>query len=95
MFARMRPALKSGQLALGPIDQKRLPQLVSDDASSPLTELCDEFYAQGREQGSFDSGIQRALARTGGQVSEAAKTLGLSRSALYRRLEHHGLKGQE
>ncbi len=39
--------------------------------------------------------IQRALARTGGQVSEAAKALGLSRSALYRRLQHLGLKGSE
>jgi DNA-binding NtrC family response regulator len=39
--------------------------------------------------------IQRALARSGGQVSDAARALGLSRSALYRRLEHHGLKGGE
>ena len=39
--------------------------------------------------------IQRALNRSAGQVSEAAKTLGLSRSALYRRLQHHGLKGSE
>jgi DNA-binding NtrC family response regulator len=39
--------------------------------------------------------IQRALARTDGQVSDAAKALGLSRSALYRRLQHHGLKGDE
>jgi transcriptional regulator of acetoin/glycerol metabolism len=39
--------------------------------------------------------IQRALARCDGQVSEAAKGLGLSRSALYRRLQHHGLKGVE
>jgi DNA-binding NtrC family response regulator len=35
--------------------------------------------------------IQRALKRAGGNVSDAAKTLGLSRSALYRRLERHGL----
>jgi DNA-binding NtrC family response regulator len=35
--------------------------------------------------------IQRALQRHQGNVSEAAKTLGLSRSALYRRLERHGL----
>jgi DNA-binding NtrC family response regulator len=35
--------------------------------------------------------IQKALSRHGGNVSEAAKTLGLSRSALYRRLERHGL----
>jgi len=36
--------------------------------------------------------IQRALQRAGGNVSDAAKQLGLSRSALYRRLQHHGLK---
>src|SRR3954469_13353328 len=39
--------------------------------------------------------IQRALGRCDGQVSEAARVLGLSRSALYRRLQHHGLKGSE
>jgi DNA-binding NtrC family response regulator len=35
--------------------------------------------------------IQKALARYQGNVSAAAKTLGLSRSALYRRLQRHGL----
>ena len=35
--------------------------------------------------------IQKALDRYGGNVSQAAKALGLSRSALYRRLSHHGL----
>jgi DNA-binding NtrC family response regulator len=35
--------------------------------------------------------VQKALARAGGNVSEAAKALGLSRSALYRRLKRHGL----
>ena len=34
--------------------------------------------------------IQKALARATGNVSEAAKALGLSRSALYRRLKRHG-----
>jgi DNA-binding NtrC family response regulator len=37
--------------------------------------------------------IQRALDRYGGNVSDAARALGLSRSAFYRRLAHHGLKG--
>lgn len=36
--------------------------------------------------------IQRALKKAEGNVSEAAKLLGLSRSALYRRLHHYGLK---
>lgn len=35
--------------------------------------------------------IQKALARCGNNVTEAAKALGLSRSAMYRRLERYGL----
>ena len=35
--------------------------------------------------------IQKALTRAAGNVSDAAKALGLSRSALYRRLKRHGL----
>jgi DNA-binding NtrC family response regulator len=35
--------------------------------------------------------IKKALARYGGNVSQAAQALGLSRSALYRRIERHGL----
>ncbi len=35
--------------------------------------------------------IGKALSRAGGNATEAAKALGLSRSALYRRLKRHGL----
>jgi DNA-binding NtrC family response regulator len=35
--------------------------------------------------------IKKALARYGGNVSQAASTLGLSRSGLYRRLSKYGL----
>src|SRR5438094_1667397 len=35
--------------------------------------------------------IQKALARASGNVSDAAKALGLSRSALYRRIKRYGL----
>jgi DNA-binding NtrC family response regulator len=36
--------------------------------------------------------VERALAQHGGHVSEAAKVLGLSRSALYRRLASLGIR---
>src|SRR3989441_12857735 len=36
--------------------------------------------------------IQRTLSRHEGNVSQAAKALGLSRSAMYRRLQKHGLE---
>jgi transcriptional regulator of acetoin/glycerol metabolism len=39
--------------------------------------------------------IERALVRNGDQVSATAKALGLSRSALYRRLQYFGLKASE
>jgi len=45
-------------------------------------------------QGMWPAGPPRrgqALARAGGNVADAAKALGLSRSALYRRLERFGL----
>jgi transcriptional regulator of acetoin/glycerol metabolism len=35
--------------------------------------------------------IKKAMARFSGNVSQAAKALGLSRSALYRRLQRYGL----
>jgi len=34
--------------------------------------------------------IAKALERAGGNVTQAAKALGLSRSAMYRRLQQHG-----
>jgi DNA-binding NtrC family response regulator len=37
--------------------------------------------------------IQKALGRAGGNATEAARALGLSRSAFYRRLQHFGLRG--
>ena len=37
--------------------------------------------------------IERSLTRHEGNVSDAAKALGLSRSALYRRMQYYGIKG--
>jgi DNA-binding NtrC family response regulator len=39
--------------------------------------------------------IRRALDRCGGNVVQAASELGMSRSALYRRLQRHGMAGEE
>jgi DNA-binding NtrC family response regulator len=39
--------------------------------------------------------IRKALARFGGNVSQAAGALGLSRSALYRRLQAYGIRSQQ
>jgi DNA-binding NtrC family response regulator len=39
--------------------------------------------------------IEKAMARHGGNVSHAAAALGLSRTALYRRLEKHNLPRDE
>jgi DNA-binding NtrC family response regulator len=39
--------------------------------------------------------IERALAQHGGNVSDAARALGLSRSALYRRLATLGIRGAQ
>jgi len=36
--------------------------------------------------------IQKAVGRFSGNISQAAQALGLSRSALYRRLERYGLQ---
>jgi transcriptional regulator of acetoin/glycerol metabolism len=38
------------------------------------------------------AGIEAALARAGGVIAQAAADLGLSRQALYRRMERFGLK---
>ena len=63
--------------------------LQSPSASvSPVPgELADDLTLEGAER----LLIQRALARHAGNVSRAAEALGVSRSALYRRLQYYGL----
>jgi DNA-binding NtrC family response regulator len=50
-------------------------------------ELADDLTLEGAER----LLIQRALAKHAGNVSRAAEALGVSRSALYRRLQYYGL----
>jgi DNA-binding NtrC family response regulator len=78
-----RAVLLSGE---HPIEPEHLmlvaptPEARSDAAIVPLEELERES-------------IERALARFEGDVQRSARALGLSRSALYRRMEKFGLKG--
>ena len=68
------------------------PQVTEDDlglhaARSAETPSMDDLTLEDAER----TLIQRALARHAGNVSRAAEALGVSRSALYRRLQFYGL----
>jgi DNA-binding NtrC family response regulator len=63
----------------------------ADLALRPVSEPASHFEQMTLEEGERYL-IQRALGKCDGNVSEAAKLLGVSRSALYRRLEAYGLK---
>jgi DNA-binding NtrC family response regulator len=75
----------------------RGPAVAEDDlglqspraATTPnaLGDLADDLTLEGAER----LLIQRALTRFNGNVSRAAEALGVSRSALYRRLQYYGL----
>jgi DNA-binding NtrC family response regulator len=62
-----------------------IPTIQLTDGSKPI--LIDKPIEPNRDM------IEAALARTGGIVAQAAAELGLSRQALYRRMERLGLKG--
>ena len=62
-------------------------QSPSASVASVPGELADDLTLEGAER----LLIQRALARHAGNVSRAAEALGVSRSALYRRLQYYGL----
>ncbi|HKP14459.1 MAG TPA: sigma-54 dependent transcriptional regulator [Gemmatimonadaceae bacterium] len=61
--------------------------LHSPRAHQAAGDLADDLTLEGAER----LLIQRALTRHGGNVSRAAEALGVSRSALYRRLQYYGL----
>jgi DNA-binding NtrC family response regulator len=62
---------------------------------SPASEAAAGGSAQSLEEMELEEAerylIRRALERHDGNVSHAASSLGLSRSALYRRLQRYGL----
>ena len=87
-----RAVLVSGKEELGPEDFQANAQHspISSAASSPLptpgTMTLDELEAQM---------IRQSLAHYEGNISRVAKALGLSRGALYRRFEKHGIPYDE
>ena len=83
-----RAVLVSGQEELGPEDfqanAQRLPTRAPDpgELPAPGTRTLEELEAQM---------IRQSLTHYDGNISRVAKSLGLSRGALYRRLEKHGI----
>jgi DNA-binding NtrC family response regulator len=75
-----RAVLMTGGEAVTPAD---LALRTGREGAPPLEEMSLEEVEQYL--------IKRTLAKFGGNVSQAAQALGLSRSALYRRLQRHGI----
>jgi DNA-binding NtrC family response regulator len=76
-----RAVLLANGTAIEPAD------LRLDDGDSPFSEHRPVVTLDEAEKAM----IQAAISRAGGSVTRAAEELGLSRSALYRRMEKHGL----
>ncbi len=75
-----RAVLMAGGEAVTPLD---LALRTGREGAPPLEEMSLEEVEQYL--------IKRTLAKFGGNVSQAAQALGLSRSALSRRLQRHGI----
>jgi DNA-binding NtrC family response regulator len=82
--ARQRASGRDRRAVLLAVGESWAPRL----ACARVTATCGDRSLDARRRREL---IQRALRRFDGNVSDAAKALGLSRSALYRRLERHGL----
>ena len=78
-----RAVLMARNPRLGPADLGLQTNRTSSGGKSTLDELSLEEVEAIL--------VRKALARSGGNVSHAAEALGLSRGALYRRMEKHGL----
>ena len=84
-------ALRRGKAAPGPGLVKARQGGVVDEMDGGLVGLEASPGTRRRVRGCDDRPPRRALQRHDGNVSMAARDLGLSRSALYRRLGRHGL----
>jgi two-component system response regulator HydG len=78
-----RAVIMSEKSALQPEDFFFLSQL-NDTSDEPQTETLDLDEVE-------KNTIKKAINKNGGNISKAAKELGLTRASLYRRLEKHGL----
>lgn len=79
-------ATRAARLAYGLTDARLAQPLPADTLLFP-----DEDH--GEDLGELErSGLQRALARTSGNVSAAAKALGISRATLHRKMARLGLQ---
>jgi len=66
-------------------------QLQAPPASAAIHETVSPAPAGGRLQDLERTAVDEAMRASQGNVSEAARRLGVSRAALYRRLDKHGL----
>jgi transcriptional regulator of acetoin/glycerol metabolism len=78
-------ATRSARLALGITDRQLLNSLPAADLLGDGQDLCEDLTDAPRRT------IQRALARTEGNVLAAAAALGISRATLHRKLKRLGL----
>jgi two-component system, NtrC family, response regulator len=86
-----RAVLMSARSEIGELDfgLESAPPLAAATPGAPATPS-----AQTLEQAE-QAMIRNALDQCGGNIQRAAEALGLSRGALYRRLEKYGLGGQD
>jgi Response regulator containing CheY-like receiver, AAA-type ATPase, and DNA-binding domains len=64
------------------------PRIEAEDLALPRAPVVRSAPAREPEREQIEAALQRA----GGVISQAAAELGMSRQALYRRMERHGLK---
>jgi transcriptional regulator of acetoin/glycerol metabolism len=71
-------------------DELKLHDLRLENGSAPAGSGFENMTLDDAEQ----LLIRSALSRSGGNVNRAAELLGVSRSALYRRLQRYGIEGR-